>query len=155
MLFQHFSKYYYLYICSFIRIINAWIVILAQVILRMYDSTYFVHPYPQIQRGGCSGGGDLKDILEYEQWRNFLKVVEKSKKSCKNAKNDVREHFADVSKMVVIGHEAKREIDDIMLSRYACYLIVQNGDPRKEIIALESWYTPSKFERSLYSIFRE
>ena len=83
---------------------------------------------------------DLKDILEYEQWRNFLKVIEKAKESCRNAKNDVGEHFADVSKMVVIGHEAKREIDDIMLSRYACYLIVQNGDPRKEIIALGQTY---------------
>ena len=77
---------------------------------------------------------DLKDILEYEQWRNFLNVVEKAKESCKNAKNDIGEHFADVSKMVEIGHEAKRKIDDIMLSRYTCYLIVQNGDPRKKMV---------------------
>ena len=83
---------------------------------------------------------DLKEILEYEQWRNFLKVIEKAKESCKNAKNDTREHFADISKMVEIGHEAKRNIDDIMLSRYACYLIVQNGDPRKKIIALGQTY---------------
>ncbi|MBU4077626.1 MAG: DNA damage-inducible protein D [Euryarchaeota archaeon] len=83
---------------------------------------------------------DLKDILEYEQWRNFLTVVEKAKESCKNAKNDIGDHFADVSKMVEIGSEAKRSIDDIMLSRYACYLIVQNGDPRKKIIALGQTY---------------
>jgi DNA-damage-inducible protein D len=83
---------------------------------------------------------DLKDILEYEQWRNFRTVVEKAKESCKNAKNDIGEHFADVSKMVEIGNEAKRSIDDIMLSRYACYLIVQNGDPRKKIIALGQTY---------------
>ena len=83
---------------------------------------------------------DLKDILEYEQWRNFLKVVEKAKESCKNAKNDIEDHFADVSKMVEIGSETKRNIDDIMLSRYACYLIVQNGDPRKKIIALGQTY---------------
>jgi len=83
---------------------------------------------------------DLKDILEYDQWRNFLQVIEKAKESCKNAKNDISEHFADVSKLIVAGKGAKREIDDIMLSRYACYLIVQNGDPRKEIIALGQTY---------------
>ena len=83
---------------------------------------------------------DLKNLLEYEQWRNFLTVVEKAKESCKNAENDIEDHFADVSKMVKIGSEAKRNIDDIMLSRYACYLIVQNGDPRKKIIALGQTY---------------
>ena len=83
---------------------------------------------------------DLKDLLEYEQWRNFLNVVEKAKESCKNAKNDIEDHFADVSKMVEIGSETTRNIDDIMLSRYACYLIVQNGDPRKKIIALGQTY---------------
>jgi len=83
---------------------------------------------------------DLKDLLEYEQWRNFLKVVEKAKESCKNTKNDIGDHFADVSKMVEIGSDTKRNIDDIMLSRYACYLIVQNGDPRKQIIALGQTY---------------
>ncbi|MBC2697294.1 MAG: DNA damage-inducible protein D [ANME-2 cluster archaeon] len=83
---------------------------------------------------------DLKDLLEYGQWRNFLNVVEKAKESCKNAKNDIGDHFADVSKMVEIGSDTKRNIDDIMLSRYACYLIVQNGDPRKKIIALGQTY---------------
>jgi len=83
---------------------------------------------------------DLKDILEYEQWRNFMTVVGKAKESCRNAKNDIGDHFADVSKMVEIGSEAKRNVDDIMLSRYACYLIVQNGDPRKKIIALGQTY---------------
>ena len=83
---------------------------------------------------------DLKDILEYGQWRNFLKVVKKAKESCKNAENDIGDHFADVSKMVEIGSEAKRNIDDIRLSRYACYLIVQNGDSRKKIIALGQTY---------------
>jgi DNA-damage-inducible protein D len=83
---------------------------------------------------------DLKDLLEYGQWRNFLNVVEKAKESCKNAKNDIEDHFADVSKMVEIGSDTKRNVDDIMLSRYACYLIVQNGDPRKKIIALGQTY---------------
>ena len=83
---------------------------------------------------------DLKNILGYEQWRNFLKVVEKAKESCRNAKNNNNDHFADISKMVKIGSEAKRNIEDIILSRYACYLIVQNGDPRKKIIALGQNY---------------
>lgn len=99
---------------------------------------------------------DLKDILEYEQWRNFLTVVEKAKESCKNAKNDIGEHFADVSKMIVIGNEAKRSIDDIMLSRYACYLIVQNGDPRKKIIALgQTYFAVKTRERENDEVFIE
>lgn len=83
---------------------------------------------------------DLKDLLEYGEWRNFLNVVEKAKESCQNAKNNIGEHFVDVNKLIVAGKGAKRNIDDIMLSRYACYLIVQNGDPRKEIIALGQTY---------------
>ncbi len=99
---------------------------------------------------------DLKDLLEYEQWRNFLQVVEKAKESCKNAKNEVGDHFADVSKMVEIGSEAKRKIDDIMLSRYACYLIVQNGDPRKKIIALgQSYFAVKTRERENDEVFIE
>ncbi|MFH1127612.1 MAG: BRO family protein, partial [archaeon] len=99
---------------------------------------------------------DLKDILEYEQWRNFLNVVEKAKESCKNAKNDIIDHFAGVSKVIVAGKGAKREIDDIMLSRYACYLIVQNGDPRKEIIALgQTYFAVKTRERENEEVFIE
>jgi len=77
---------------------------------------------------------DLKELLEYEQWRNFLQVVEKAKESCRNAKNDIGDHFADVSKMVEIGSDAKRNIDDIMLSRYACYPIVHELRNHKKIL---------------------
>ena len=83
---------------------------------------------------------DLKILLGYEQWRNFLKVIEKAKESCKNAGNNVPDHFADVSKKVKLGSDAEREIEDIMLTRYACYLIAQNGDPRKEEIAFAQSY---------------
>ena len=83
---------------------------------------------------------DLQVLLGYTQWRNFLLVIDKAKIACANAKQDVSDHFADVSKMVDLGSSAKREVDDIMLTRYACYLIAQNGDPRKEEIAFAMNY---------------
>ena len=83
---------------------------------------------------------DLKNLLGYEQWRNFLSVIEKAKESCKNARNHVLDHFANVSKMVSLGSGAEREIKDIILTRYACYLIAQNGDSRKEEIAFAQSY---------------
>src|SRR3989344_3228433 len=83
---------------------------------------------------------DLQNLLGYVQWRNFLATVDKAKESCKNSRQSVADHFADVSKKVKIGSEAEREIEDIMLTRYACYLIAQNGDPRKEQIAFAQSY---------------
>ena len=83
---------------------------------------------------------DLGTVLEYTKWTNFLKVVEKAKDACRNSNIKVEDHFADVGKMVPLGSGAQREIDDIMLSRYACYLIVQNADPRKEVVALGQTY---------------
>lgn len=83
---------------------------------------------------------EMQVLLEYTQWRNFLNVIEKAKESCKNSGNEVSDHFADVSKMVQLGSGAEREVDDIMLTRYACYLIAQNGDPKKEPIAFAQSY---------------
>lgn len=83
---------------------------------------------------------DLQDILGYAEWRNFLKVVEKGKESCMNAGVPVMNHFVNVNKMVRIGSGAERLVDDIMLTRYACYLIAQNGDPRKDSIAFAQSY---------------
>jgi DNA-damage-inducible protein D len=83
---------------------------------------------------------DLQILLGYTQWRNFLATIEKAKESCKNANFDIKDHFADVSKTIGMPKGASREIDDIMLTRYACYLIAQNGDPRKEEIAFAQSY---------------
>ncbi|MCL2633493.1 MAG: DNA damage-inducible protein D [Oscillospiraceae bacterium] len=83
---------------------------------------------------------DLQETLEYTQWRNFSKVIDKAMLSCKNSGNVVSDHFADVGKMVEIGSGAVKDISDYQLTRYACYLVVQNGDPRKDIIALGQTY---------------
>jgi len=83
---------------------------------------------------------DLQKLLGYTQWRNLLNVIEKAKESCKNSNHEISDHFADVSKMVVLGLGTERVVEDIKLTRYACYLIAQNGDPRKEEIAFAQSY---------------
>lgn len=83
---------------------------------------------------------ELQLVLEYAQWRRFSDAIERAKLACKNSGFAVEDHFADVGKMVDIGSGAERQIDDVMLSRYACYLIVMNGDPRKEVISIGQSY---------------
>lgn len=83
---------------------------------------------------------ELQGLLGYTQWRNFEKVVDKAKVSTENASEQVNDHFADVSKTIAMPKGASREIKDIMLTRYACYLIAQNGDPRKDEIAFAQNY---------------
>ncbi len=87
---------------------------------------------------------DLYPLFGYETWRNFLFAIEKAKESCKNSGQKIRDHFADADKMILVGmgtvREAKRKVEDFNLSRYACYLIAQNGDSRKVEIAKAQTY---------------
>jgi len=88
----------------------------------------------------CWSARELQHLLGYSKWENFERVIEKAKDSCKNAGESIYDHFPDVRKMVSIGSNTEREIDDILLTRYACYLIAQNGDSRKEQIAFAQNY---------------
>jgi len=83
---------------------------------------------------------DLQYLLGYAKWDNFLNVVSRAKTACEVSEHIIKDHFADVGKMVDLGSGSQREVDDIMLTRFACYLIAQNGDPRKAEIAFAQAY---------------
>lgn len=88
----------------------------------------------------CWSARQLQTLLGYSKWENFEKVIQKAKDACKNAGEVIENHFPDVRKMVEIGSKTERPVDDIALTRYACYLVAQNGDSRKREIAFAQNY---------------
>ena len=114
-------------------------------------------PFEGIKQIDKNGGEfwyarDLQVVLQYKQWRNFQKVIHRSMLACKNSNFNIGDHFAEVSKMVEIGSGATKQATDFKLTRYACYLIVQNGDPRKEIIAVGQTYFATQTRRQELSV---
>ncbi len=88
----------------------------------------------------CWSAREIQTLLGYSKWENFEKVIQKAKDACRNAGENESNHFPEVRKMVTIGSETERPIDDIALTRYACYLVAQNGDSRKQEIAFAQNY---------------
>ncbi len=91
---------------------------------------------------------DLQHLLGYKEWRNFLAVLNKAQTACEVSGNPISDHFVEVNKMVGIGSNTNREIQDFMLTRFACYLIAQNGDPGKQEIAFAQAYFAAQTRRA-------
>jgi DNA-damage-inducible protein D len=104
-----------------------------------------ISPFERIRQVAEDGGEywlarDLATVLDYAQWRNFEQAIERAIRAARNSGQDPADHFAEVSKMITAGKGARRKTKDYQLSRYACYLIIQNADPEKEIVALGQTY---------------
>jgi DNA-damage-inducible protein D len=108
--------------------------LIAELFLQFENAVY---DYKGIE---CWSARELQQILGYTEWRNFLKVIDKAKEACGNAGEQASDHFVDINKMINLAKGAQREIEDVALTRYACYLIAQNGDASKPAIAFAQTY---------------
>ena len=88
----------------------------------------------------CWSARELQSIFNYSEWRNFIKVIDKAKEACRNVGERLSDHFVDINKMVPLGSGSERPVNDIALTRYACYLVAQNSDPAKPEIAFAQTY---------------
>lgn len=102
--------------------------------------TLFEEAASSLEGVECWSARELQELLGYSKWENFEKVIQKAKDACRNADEEIIYHFPDVRKTIPMPKGAEKEIDDILLTRYACYLIAQNGDSRKEEIAFAQNY---------------
>lgn len=109
-----------------------------EIIKKMYSS--FEEAAMHIEGVECWSARDLQALLGYSKWDNFTNVIEKAKEACRKSGNSVSDQFPDVGKLIKGAKGAERQIDDYYLTRYACYLIAQNGDPKKEQIAFAQTY---------------
>lgn len=110
----------------------------AQVVNDLFER--FENAATQVNGVECWSARELCPLFGYAQWRNFTNAIERAKESCKNATGSIQEHFADVSKTYAMPNGGERTIEDILLTRYACYLIAQNGEPSKPEIAFAQTY---------------
>lgn len=104
-------------------------------LLRQFESACY-----EMKGVECWSARDLQSILGYSRWENFINALERAKKSCEAAGEMVSNHFRDITKMIELAKGAQREIEDIALTRYACYLVAQNGDPAKPSVAFAQTY---------------